>query len=91
MLTPSLKPAPSPKYWIGEHVMFDRSKLSYAMDEGQKIGVIHTIVIQITDPKAKPSDSGNVPGHWQVLYYTEHDDPVPEECMLGPCVVGEKR
>ncbi len=82
---------PMPKYWIGEHVMFDRSRLSYARDEGMMLGTINSIEVRIADPKSKPVDTRNVPGQWQVLYCTEHNDQVPEDCILGPCVVGKKR
>lgn len=84
---------PTPKYWFDEHVMFDRSHLSYASDEdGPKIGVVNDIEVRIAHPKSKPVDTKNVPGQWQILYCMKDiDDQVPEECILGPCVLGEKR
>lgn len=55
------------------------------------LGTINSIEVRIADPKSKPVDTRNVPGQWQVLYCTEHNDQVPEDCILGPCVVGKKR
>lgn len=84
---------PLPKYWLGESIVFDRAAYPALgrHGEGRQIGLIHMVEIRISSEKQAGSDTGEKAHQWAVHYWTEHDDPVPEECILGPCVAGPAR
>jgi hypothetical protein len=71
---------PTPRHAIGDRIAFDRSHLEYAKDEGRLVGVVHSIELYLTNSRV----DGCVPGEWSVSYYTEHDNPIPEGCVLTP-------
>lgn len=85
---------PIPKYEIGEFIMFDRSKTDYAEDreKGTQLGKISHVEISKGGHKTNDGEADHMPGEWEIRYMVEeHDDMLPERCILGPCVPGKPR
>jgi hypothetical protein len=77
---------PAPKYGVGETVLFNRDKA-----EGDQLGMIHTVDLRLSSTLEDAVPGTNHDRAWEIEYYTQHDDPVPEACIKGVCVMGPPR
>lgn len=88
-----MQPVPVPKYDFGETIVFDRSDSDYGKDnEGVLFGTVSGIEIYAQNYLVTCGSVKRPAYEWEVRYFLkEHDDLVPERCVLGPATVGEKR